>query len=162
MSFRAQLEPSHDFMQLVIFTLAGQRFALPLGAVERVVRAVEIQPLPGAPDPVLGAINVGGSVVPVYCACGWFGAQQREIHPEQQLLLVRTPSSAVAMVIDEALGVIEFSADEITPSNTIMQGLERFQGVAKVAGGMVLIHDLEKFLSGAEAAQLAHALEHAA
>jgi purine-binding chemotaxis protein CheW len=149
-------------MQFVVFELRGQRFALPLGAVDRIVRAVEILPLPGAPGPVLGAINVGGSIVPVYCACGWFGPRQREIHPDQQLLLVRSSSSAVAMVIDQAVGVIEFSGDEITPSNTIAQGLERFQGVAKVEGGMVLIHDLEKFLSAPEAAQLAQALEHAA
>lgn len=147
---------------LVVFSLGGQRFALPLRAVERAVRAVEIQPLPGAPGSVLGAINVAGSVVPVYCASGWFGLQQREIHPDQQLLLVRTASSAVAMVIDEALGVIEFPADEITPSGAIVQGLERFQGVATLSDGMVLIHDLEKFLSAPEAAQLAQALEHAA
>ncbi len=149
-------------MQFVAFNLGNQRFALPLRAVERAVRAVEIQPLPGAPHTVLGAINVGGSVVPVYCASGWFGPQQREIHPDQQLLLVRCASRTVAMVIDQAVGVIEFSADEIAPSNTIVQGLERFQGVASVADGMVLIHDLERFLSATEAAQLAQALEHAA
>jgi len=149
-------------VMLVVFSLGGQRFALPLHAVERAVRAVEVQPLPGAPASVLGAIDVAGSVVPVYCASGWFGLRQREIHPDQQLLLVRTSRSAVAMVIDEALGVIEFPADEITPPDAIVPGLERLQGVASLPDGMVLIHDLEKFLSAPEAAQLAQALEHAA
>lgn len=149
-------------MQFVVFELDGQRFALPLGAVERIVRAVEILPLPGAPDIVLGAINVGGFVVPVFCARRRFGLRQSEISPEQQLLLARTAARTVAMVIDQAVGVIECAAHDVVPADTIVHGLERFQGVAALANGMVLIHDLEKFLSAPEAAQLAHALEHAA
>ena len=149
-------------MQFVVFELCGQRFALPLGAVERIVRAVEILPLPGAPDVVLGAINVGGFVVPVFCVRRRFGLQNSEISPEQQLLLARTAARTVAMVIDQAVDVIECASHDIVPAGTIVHGLDGFQGVAALANGMVLIHDLEKFLSGAEAAQLAHALEHAA
>jgi purine-binding chemotaxis protein CheW len=149
-------------MQLVVFRLGSQRFALPLAAVDRIVRAVEVMPLPGAPGVVLGAINVGGCVVPVFCAGRRFGLQQRVINPDHQLLLARVAARVVAMVIDEALGVIECAAHEVVPSDAIVDGLERFQGVAALADHMVLIHDLEKFLSGSEAAQLAQALEHAA
>lgn len=50
---------------LVVFRLDERRYALPLSVVERVIRAVEVTPLPKAPPIVLGAIDVQGRVVPV-------------------------------------------------------------------------------------------------
>jgi chemotaxis signal transduction protein len=50
---------------LVVFTLDEQRYALHLDAVKRIVRAVEVTPLPKAPQIVLGVVNVQGKVIPV-------------------------------------------------------------------------------------------------
>lgn len=47
----------NELMRAVVFCLDGQRYALPLAAVRRIVRAVEVTPLPGAPAIVLGAID---------------------------------------------------------------------------------------------------------
>ena len=49
----------------VVFTLDEQRYALRLSAVERIVRAVEVIPLPETPKIVIGMINVQGRVMPV-------------------------------------------------------------------------------------------------
>jgi purine-binding chemotaxis protein CheW len=51
--------------QLVVLTLDEQRYALHLSAVERIVRMVEITPLPKAPQIVLGVVNVQGRIVPI-------------------------------------------------------------------------------------------------
>ena len=50
---------------ILVFALDEPRYALPLSAVERVVRAVEITPLPNAPAIIQGAINVQGAIIPV-------------------------------------------------------------------------------------------------
>ena len=54
----SNLQPT-DQNQIVLFTLDEPRYALPLSAVERVVRAVEITPLPKAPEVVLGVLLTG-------------------------------------------------------------------------------------------------------
>ena len=51
--------------QLVVFVLNDQRYGLPLSAVDRIVRIVEVTLLPKAPDIVLGVVNVQGQVIPV-------------------------------------------------------------------------------------------------
>ena len=51
--------------KLVVFALDDQRYALAFAVVEKVIRAVEITPLPQAPEIVSGAINVQGKIVPV-------------------------------------------------------------------------------------------------
>jgi purine-binding chemotaxis protein CheW len=145
-------------VRLLIFRLEEQRYALPLDAVVRVVRAVELTLLPGAPAIVLGAIDVQGSVVPVLSLRRRFGLAQSEIGPDDQFVLARTASRAVALVIDEAQGVIEHPAGAIIDSTEILPGVGHFRGVVKLEDGLVLIHDLDKFLSLDEASALDDAM----
>ena len=68
---------------------------------------------------------------------------------------------AVALVIDEAEGVIECEPGAVVGAESIVPGLEQFQGVVQLGDGLVLIHDLEKFLSLDEARILDAAMERA-
>ena len=147
--------------ELVVFRLDELRIALPLTAVERIVRAVEVTPLPGAPALVLGAIDVEGRVLPVLNLRRRFLLPEREIGPADQFLIAWTARRMVALVIDEAQGVIEREQSAVIGSDRIVPGLEQFQGVIKLDDGLVLIHDLEKFLSLDEARTLDEAMERA-
>src|SRR3981081_3669364 len=102
-----------ELTQLVVFRLDARRYALPLSAVERIVPAVEVTPLPKAPAIVLGVIDVEGRVLPMLNIRRRFGLPDKEIAPTGQFLIARTAQRAVVLVIDEAQGVIERSAIEI-------------------------------------------------
>ena len=52
-------------VELVGFSLEGQRYALPLSVVRRVVFAVQVTLLPNAPGIVLGVVDFHGDVIPV-------------------------------------------------------------------------------------------------
>ena len=54
-----------DIRHLLVFSVDEQEYALPYTIVEKVVRSVEITPLPNAPDIIKGIINVHGRVIPV-------------------------------------------------------------------------------------------------
>lgn len=141
----------NEVTRLVVFRLDEQRFALPLGTVQRIVRAVEVTPLPGAPPVVLGVINVADCVVPVLSLRQRFLLPGREIGPADQFVLAQMARRVVALVIDEAQGVIEREPSAVVDSARIAPGLEQFHGVAKLDDGLVLIHDLQAFLSLDEA-----------
>jgi purine-binding chemotaxis protein CheW len=140
--------------RFVVFTLDGQRYALPLATVERIVRAVEVNALPKAPPIVLGVINVEGRVLPVLNIRRRFRLPEPEISPADQLVIARTAGRTVALVVDQAQGVIECPHTEVIGSAQIVPGLEQIQGVVKLPDGLVLIHDLETFLSLDEAQAL--------
>lgn len=148
--------------EFVVFRLEDQRYALRLGAVERFVRAVEVTPLPGAPAIVLGAIDVAGSVLPVLSLRRRFGLPERELGVTDQFLIARTASRTVALVVDEALGVIDVPGATVIGAGGIVPGLEHVQGVVALDDGLVLIHDLERCLSLHEERALAEALHTAA
>ena len=151
-----------EHSQLVILRLDEQRYALPLALVERIVRAVEVTPLPKSPDIVVGAIVVAGSVLPVLDIRRRFGLPEREISPADQFLIAHTDHRTVVLVVDEVQGVIERPLTEIVGSAQIVPGLEQIHGVIKLEDGLVLIHDLEKFLSLDEERSLDKAMREAA
>ncbi len=145
--------------QLVVFALDAQRYALPLASVERIVRAVEVVVLPNAPAVVLGAIDVGGRILPVMNLRRRFGLPERPISPAEHFLIANANRRTVALVIDEAQGVIECPVAEVVRPAQIVPGLNQIQGVVKLADGLVLIQDLERFLSLDEECVLTEALD---
>lgn len=136
-----------DGIQLVTFRLEGQRYALALGAVQRIVHAVEVTPLPDAPAIVLGVVDMAGDIVPVLNLRRRFGLPEREIGPDDQLLVARTARRTVALVVDEAQEVIERPLADVVGSDRIAPGMEQIQGMIRMDDGLVLIHDLDRFLS---------------
>jgi purine-binding chemotaxis protein CheW len=74
-------------MQLVVFTLELQRYALPLARVQRVVRMMEVTPLPEAPGIVLGVIDLEGKIIPVMSMRKRFGLSEPEASLDDQLIV---------------------------------------------------------------------------
>jgi purine-binding chemotaxis protein CheW len=144
--------------QVVIFAVDDQRLALPLSAVERVVQAVEITPLPKAPAVVWGIINVQGQILPVFHLRRRFRWPERELALNDHILIARTAQRRVALVVDAVAGVLECAAEDTVAPDAVVPGLEYVAGIMKQPDGMIFIHDLEKFLSLGEAQQLEAAL----
>src|ERR1700753_2378508 len=105
--------------QMVVFRLGNQRYALMLAAVERIVRAVEVIPLPDSPEIVMGVINVEGRILPVLNVRGRFGQPNKEITPGDHFLIARTAQRQVVLVIDEPEGVIENLGVQAIESNAV-------------------------------------------
>jgi purine-binding chemotaxis protein CheW len=141
-------------VQLLILTLDDRRYALYLPIVERVIRAVDVTPLPKAPEIVLGVINVQGAVIPVVNIRRRFRLPERELLPTDQIVIARTSRRIVALAVDDVTGLAEFSADDIIPPDKIVPGTVYVDGVTKIGGDIILIHDLDKFLSLDEEATL--------
>ena len=144
--------------QLVAWALDMQRYALPFLAVERVVRAVEVTSLPGAPELVCGIVNVRGQVVPVMDMRRRFHLAQREIALSDLLVLARTARRTVAFFADTVSSVADYPEDAIVTVDALSTDAGCIAGIAKMADGMILIHDLDLFLSAAEESALDGAL----
>jgi purine-binding chemotaxis protein CheW len=144
---------------LVAFLIDGNRYALRLAQVERVLPLVAVSPLPKAPDIALGVINLGGEVVPVLDLRRRLGFPARGYGVRAHLIAARTARRRVALPVDEALGVMEVAAGAVTPPDAVLPGTAHVAGIAALPDGLLLIHDLDAFLSLEEEAQLGAVLE---
>jgi purine-binding chemotaxis protein CheW len=144
--------------QLVIFSIDGQRYALALDQVDRIVRAVEITRLPKAPEIVLGVINVEGEIVPVINLRKRFNFPEREINLTDHFIIAHSSRRRLALVVDSVSQVIEDCGDTIVPSEKIIPAMDYVQGIVRLESGLLLIHDLEQCLSLREEEALQHAM----
>jgi purine-binding chemotaxis protein CheW len=145
-------------ISILVFYLDRLHYALPLSAVERVIRAVEITPLPKAPEIVLGVINAKGMIIPVIDVRSRFRLPFREMVCDDRFILARTPIRVVALVVDGVSGVRELAVDAIASVDATLPFAEYLRGVAALDDGLVMINDLDRFLSLGEGDELDAAL----
>lgn len=145
--------------QLVVFALDEQRYALHLSVVEQVARVVEITLLPKAPDIVCGIINVQGRVIPVFNVRRRFRLPEREIVLTDQLIVAHAKRRLVALAADAVSGVLKCSGQDTIQAQDILPNAEYLEGVVKLDDGLILIHDLDRFLSLDEETALERALQ---
>lgn len=88
-----------------------------------------------------------------------FCLPEREITLTDQLIIAHTARRSVGLVADAVLDVIAYPAENLIAAEDIIPNIEYIEGVAKLADGLILIHDLDKFLSLEEENALDHALE---
>ena len=143
---------------IVIFSVENQRYALPLSAVDRVVRAVEVTPLPEGPDVVCGAVNVQGRIIPVINLRRRLGLDEREILISDQFIIARASKWSIALIVDSVNGVISQSGTDVIDSNEIVPGMKYIEGVVKFGDEMVMVHNLERLLSLEEERALEYAI----
>ena len=146
-------------LQLVVFGIEGQRYALPLNDVERVLPMVAVSPLPQAPAVVLGVINLHGQVIPVLDLRRRFGLPICDYGLTARLLVVRTSRRILALAVDEVLGVREVAPETITRPDALLPGIGHVAGIVTLLDGLLFIHDLEVCLSLEEERRLTDALE---
>lgn len=150
-----------DSLPVVVFLIEDKQFALHLPAVERVLPMVAVSPLPGGPAVVAGAISLQGRIVPVFDVRRRIGFPERDYGPDAHLLVARARQREVALPVDEVVGVRSIAGESVTAPEDVVPGLARLSGVAAVEDGILVIHDLDAFLSGEEEAELDRALDRA-
>ncbi|WP_044562377.1 chemotaxis protein CheW [Azospirillum sp. B4] len=144
---------------LLRFDLEAQAYGLPLAMVERAVRAVAVTPLPGAPGLVRGVINLQGQVVPVMDVRRRFGLDSRPLSLSDHMIVARGLRRTVVLLVDSVVGTVAGAPVDWVSAQGVVPGVDdAIAGVVRLSDGLLLIHDLDRFLSAAEEDQLAEAL----
>ena len=145
--------------QIVVFTLDEQFYALPLPTVVRVIHAVEIRHLPKSPEIISGIINIRGRIIPVVDIRKRLGLEAKEIDLDDRMIIADTGKRKVALPVNTVTGIKDLATRQFVNSKEALPFAEYIKGVAKVNDELILIYDLEQFLSLDEEKVLEHALK---
>jgi purine-binding chemotaxis protein CheW len=144
-------------LQLAVFRSDRVRCAVPLAFVERVLPMMGLSPLPGAPRVVMGLLCLQGQLLPVVDVRRRLLLPDCEYGVAAHLLVLETPRRRLAIATDEVQGVLEVDAFSVASASTVLAAGGPMTGAVSVSDGILLIHDIEAFLSQEEESQLAEA-----
>ncbi|MGL5429463.1 MAG: chemotaxis protein CheW [Vibrio sp.] len=152
-------EKSNDeILQWVTFQLEEETYGINVMQVREVLRYTEIAPVPGAPDYVLGIINLRGNVVTVIDTRSRFGLLQGEITDNTRIIVIESERQVIGILVDSVAEVVYLRSSEIdsTPSVGTDESSKFIQGVSNRDGKLLILVDLNKFLSDEEWDDMAH------
>lgn len=148
-----------EVQDFLLFSIENQRFVIPLSQVEKIVRAVEIVPLPKAPDVVDGIINVQGRILPVVNLRKRFDLSVRPLDVRDHFIVCNTTKRTLAILVDVVMDIVQIPEERIVDQKKIVEKAKYIKGALKLEDGVVLIQDLENLLSLEEEQMLENALE---
>ncbi len=142
---------------IVVALVGGHRLGLPLGAVVQLLPMVLATPLPQAPPVVEGVIDVRGTVVPVLDLRARLGADRRPAVPGDRLVLASVRERLVALRVDHVEEVVDVPSVDLQAAAGLATDGSAV-GVARLEDGLLVVHDLDRFLGADEVVQLDRAL----
>jgi len=151
-------QSNDEVLQWVTFQLEEETYGINVMQVREVLRYSEIAPVPGAPDYVLGIINLRGNVVTVIDTRSRFGLMQGEISDNTRIIVIESERQVIGILVDSVAEVVYLRSSEIdtTPSVGTDESAKFIQGVSNRDGKLLILVDLNKLLSDDEWNEMAH------
>lgn len=143
-------------LQWVTFKLAGEKYGVNVMQVQEVLRYTEIAPVPGAPGYVLGIINLRGKVVTVVDTRTRFALPMEEVTDNTRIIVIEAESHVLGIMVDSVAEVVYLKQSEIetAPNVTNDESAKFIQGVCHKNDELLILIELEKFLSEDEWAEI--------
>jgi purine-binding chemotaxis protein CheW len=109
----AEARPDVPVLDVVVFHLAGERYAVEARHVREAVRLTDLTPVPGAPEFLAGVINLRGQILPVIELGKFFGIGGRGSTELLWLLVLGGERAEFGVLAEAASEVIRLRADGI-------------------------------------------------
>ncbi len=136
--------------RLLVILIDEHHYAVPLLAVSKVVHAVEVTPLPGAPASILGVFNHRGTVIPLLNLRAQLAVPSRPITLSDRFVIVTVKDQTLALLVDDVRGLIERPVQELASMNKTTVQLGHASNAVHTHDGLVLVYDLGQALSQEE------------
>ncbi|MEO6696693.1 MAG: chemotaxis protein CheW [Gammaproteobacteria bacterium] len=148
----AAMKAEDPLLQWVTFRMDNETYGVNVMQIQEVLRMTEIAPVPGAPEYVLGIINLRGNVVTVIDTRKRFGLEPRETDDATRIVITEIEQQVIGMLVDAVAEVVDVRMSEIeTAPNVGNDDSSRFiQGVSSREGELLILVDLNKLLSPEE------------
>lgn len=90
----------------MLVILGARSYALPVEVVQEVLPLAATSPVPGAPEALIGVLDLRGQLVPLFDAAPTLGQAPTALDPRQQVVVLELATGGPqAILVDRAEGV---------------------------------------------------------
>jgi len=132
-----------DWDEWLQFALGEQQYGLNVLQVREIICATDITPVPGAPEHVLGIINVRGSIITVVDTRHRLSLPPREMRESDWILIMDIEGQSIGLLVDEVWEVIDVDPGRIESMRTSDASTDarHVNGVLQQPEGMLVLLD---------------------
>ena len=141
------LDQSDDIVQLVGFMIGEEEYAVPILAIQEIIKPFSWTRVPQVPNYVLGVFNLRGTVIPLIDLRVKFGLPEQKQTDETRFIVLKKGNEVAGFVIDRLTMAIRIKKDNIGPAPETTNGDDTLiDGVGKQEDRIITILKVDKLL----------------
>ena len=141
------LDKSDDIVQLVGFIIVEEEYAVPILAIQEIIKPFPWTRVPQVPKYVVGVFNMRGAVIPLIDLRLKFGLGAKKHSDETRFIVMRHGDDIAGFVIDRLTMAIRIKKTDIGPAPDTINGDDTMiDGVGKQEDRIITILKVNKLL----------------
>ncbi|CRX39293.1 chemotaxis protein CheW [Estrella lausannensis] len=133
-------------MDILVFVIDSQQFALELAAVRKVISMVKVTHQPHPKNHMMGIINFHGEVVPVFNCRSLLGLRQKEIELTDQLIICVIADQLSAFWVDRVEEIAQIPNQELSSLQESKSKEDAWRWIVNDLHQVTLLFNLSKLL----------------
>lgn len=143
----ADLTNLDDVVQLVGFIIGDEEYAIPILAIQEIIKPFAWTRVPQVPPYVLGVFNMRGSVIPLIDLRLKFGLSELKHNDDTRFIVMKVGDEVAGFVIDRLTMALRIKKKNIGPApDTINSEDSLIDGVGKEEDRIITILKADKLL----------------
>ena len=138
--------------EVLVFVLGKEEYGVDILKVQEIRGYEKVTPIPSAPAYLKGVVNLRGIIVPVIDLRVKFGMANPAYDSFTVVVILRIAGRVIGVVVDGVTDVVRLGASDVKPAPQFggLVDASFLAGLATQNDRMVLLLDIEKFLSSGE------------
>lgn len=135
-------------VQLIIFRVSDEEFAIPIESTQEIIKAATIVPIPHSPKYIKGLMSVRGDIVPT------IDLRERLLLPAtnviaKHIVITKYENNLIGLLVDEVLEVLRINPDDIKKPPRLVTKIHKdlVDGLITYEGRLIISLNIEKVLS---------------
>ena len=147
--------------EVLVFVLGGEEYGVDILKVQEIRGYEKVTAIPAAPAYLKGVVNLRGIIVPVIDMRIKFGMAEPKYDSFTVVIILRVSGRVIGIVVDGVSDVVALAASEVKPAPALGSIVDSgfLAGLATQGDRMILLLEIEKFLSSGEMKLVAGAAE---
>jgi len=138
--------------EVLVFVLGSEEYGVEILKVQEIRGYEKVTPIPSAPDYLKGVVNLRGIIVPVIDMRVKFGMADPKYDSFTVVIILRIAGRVIGIVVDGVSDVVRLAASDVKAAPQLGSIVDSgfLAGLATQDERMILLLDIEKFLSSGE------------
>src|SRR5688572_11932691 len=138
--------------EVLVFVLGGEEYGVDILKVQEIRGYEKVTAIPSAPAYLKGVVNLRGIIVPVIDMRIKFGLAEPRYDSFTVVIILRVGGRVIGVVVDAVSDVVQLAPSDVKAAPALGSVVDSgfLAGLATPGGRMILLLEIEKFLSSGE------------